>query len=81
MQPPLTPCLVCEKAVIYLLPGREHKPDDHKLANLNGAAHIVIDAGYGSNFDGYEFEAILCDDCLDKVVQSKRVTPLVIPSW
>lgn len=61
----LTPCLVCEKAVVYLWP--EH-------TNLNGAVDVKIYGSYGSVFDTNEYIAVICDDCLDKLVQSKRVT-------
>lgn len=67
-RPELTPCLICEKAVIYEWP--EHKEAD----NLDGACHVVINGGYGSVFDLATYGAIICDDCLDKAIQSCRVS-------
>ena len=37
------------------------------------AAYMYIVAGYGSNFDMNEYQAIICDDCLDKAIQRNRV--------
>lgn len=69
-KPILTPCIVCEKAVMYLwyddLPGLSAE-------NLDGGVYINLLAGYGSVFDMNEYEAIICDDCLDKAVQRNRV--------
>lgn len=69
MRPPLTPCLICEKAVMYLW-GNENAGTS---SNLNGAADISIIAWYGSQFDMNEYAAIICDDCLDKAIQKRRV--------
>jgi hypothetical protein len=66
-RPPLIPCLICEKAVIYLWPELE------KPTNLNSACDVYIQGDYGSNFDMLKYEAIICDECLDKAIQSKRV--------
>ena len=68
-RPDLTPCMVCEKAVMYLW-NKEESPES---INLDGAAHVTILAWYGSVFDMNEYEAILCDDCLDKAIQRNRV--------
>jgi len=66
-KPELTPCIVCEKAVIY------EWPDHEQATNLDGACHIEIYGGYGSVFDLSAYAAIICDDCLDKAIQSRRV--------
>lgn len=70
MRPPLTPCLICEKAVIYLWP--------EELAggttNLDSACDLTIMASYGSEFDMNEYTAIICDECLDKAIQRNRVS-------
>lgn len=69
MRNELTPCLICEKAVIYLW--------TEKLAgeatNLDGASDVKIIASYGSEFDCNEYQAIICDNCLDKAIQRNRV--------
>lgn len=69
MREELTPCLICEKAVIYLW--QELK--DIEAENLDGAVYMVMVAGYGSVFDMNEYQAIICDDCLDKAIQRNRV--------
>lgn len=71
-RPALTPCLICEKAVIYLwndgvIVGTES-------TELASAARINILAWYGSAFDCNEYSAIICDDCLDTAIQRRRVT-------
>jgi len=69
MREELTPCIVCEKAVIYLweeLKGIE-------ATNLDGAVYMNLIASYGSVFDMNEYQAIICDDCLDKAIQRNRV--------
>jgi len=70
MRDQLTPCLICEKAIIYLWPEEFGTGDTN---NLDGATHINFYAGYGSVFDMNEYQAIICDDCLDKAIQRNRV--------
>lgn len=67
MQPSLPPCLVCEKAVVYLWP--EHQD----ASNLNSACDVRIYGGYGSDFDLAVYHAVICDACMDKAIQSRRV--------
>lgn len=69
MRPPLIPCLICEKAVIYLWP-EELAPT---AENLDGACDIQIAGSYGSDYDTSVFKAIICDECMDKAIQSRRV--------
>lgn len=69
MKEDLTPCLVCEKAVIYLW----KELVDIEAENLDGAVYINLLAGYGSIFDMNEYQAIICDDCLDKAIQRNKV--------
>jgi hypothetical protein len=68
-RPPLTPCLICEKAVLYLWP----EELAGSTTNLDGASDIRIIASYGSVFDMNEYQAIICDECLDKAIQRNRV--------
>lgn len=63
------PCLICEKAVLYLW---DEQP--HKAENLNGAAWLHVYPGYGSDFDMNEYIAIICDSCIDASIQSKRLS-------
>ena len=69
MRPQLTPCLICEKAIMYLW-GDEHRTES---TNLNGAADVMITAWYGSNFDMNQYHALICDQCIDAAIQSKRI--------
>jgi len=71
MRKELTPCLICEKAVMYLW--REDIIKDEPPTNLDGASYLRIIASYGSIFDCNEYQAIICDDCLDRAVQRRRV--------
>lgn len=73
-RPPLTPCIICEKAVIYLW--SEDIIAGSEATNLASASNIEIYSSYGSNFDTMSFAGIICDDCMDKLVQSKRVRVL-----
>lgn len=65
-RPDLTPCIICEKAVMYL--------SENNSTNLNGGVNITLSAYYGSEFDTSEFSGIVCDECLDRLIQSKRLT-------
>lgn len=69
MSAELTPCLVCEKAVIYLW----KELVNIEAENLDGAVYMNLLAGYGSMFDMNEYEAIICDECLDKAIQRNKV--------
>jgi hypothetical protein len=69
-EPMLTPCIVCEKAVMYLW--RDNLAG-LSAENLDGGVYMSMVAGYGSVFDMNEYQAIICDDCLDKAVQRNRV--------
>lgn len=64
-RPPLTPCIICEKAVMHLW--------ENNATNLNGGCDIRIFAHYGSEFDTSKFAGIVCDECVDNLVQSKRL--------
>jgi len=66
-RPDLTPCIICEKAVVYLW-------NNDTSTNLNAATNVKIQGFYGSDFDTVEFAGIMCDECLDKLVQSRRLT-------
>jgi hypothetical protein len=69
MRDQLTPCLICEKAVIYLWT----EEIAGSASNLDSASDIKIMASYGSVFDMNEYQAIICDECLDKAIQRNRV--------
>jgi len=69
MRQELTPCLICEKAVIHLWP----EELAGESSNLDGASDVIIYGSYGSVFDCNQYQAIICDDCLDKAIQRNRV--------
>lgn len=66
-RPDLTPCIICEKAVMYL-------SENNSNTLLNGGVNITLSAYYGSEFDTSEFSGIVCDECMGRLVQSKRLT-------
>lgn len=70
MRPPLTPCLICEKAILYLWSEEQAS----QSTNLNNASDIKIMSWYGSVFDANEYHAVICDECLDAAIQRNRVT-------
>jgi len=73
---PATPCIVCEKALAYVELGvdKVKYPD----CIVNGTNFDVV-AGYGSDFDGHCYEAVICDECLDKAIQKSQV--VIKPKW
>lgn len=60
----LTPCMLCEKAIVYYAP---------LTKTLNSASYINIHSKYGSIFEGHQYTGIICDDCLDHLIQSNKV--------
>jgi hypothetical protein len=60
-------CIICDKEIEYLF------KDMEEYTNLSNAADIKIICAYGSSFDTHDFDAIICDDCLEKAVNSKKV--------
>jgi len=73
---PLTPCLICEKALVYLEFGEEKLKDTNVI---NNASSFRIVCTYGSEFDTNVYEAVICDECLDKAIQRRRVA--FVKSW
>ena len=63
---PKTPCIICEKAILYLWPERGS-------SNLNNAVDIHISGHYGSSFDTMRYSGIICDDCLDTLIQRNKI--------
>lgn len=60
----LTPCIICEKAVIYYA---------FVTQTLSSASHITIKSTYPSDFQDNQYTGIICDDCLDHLIQSNKV--------
>jgi hypothetical protein len=67
---PSTPCLICEKALMYIELG-ENKTKDTDV--INNGTNFQIVGNYGSEFDSNIYEAVICDECLDKAIQRRRV--------
>ncbi len=67
---PPTPCIICEKALAYLEFGEEKAKFEDCI---NSANNFDIHGGYGSAFDGFIYKAVICDDCMDKLIQRGKV--------
>ena len=67
---PPTPCIMCEKALAYLELGEDKVKFEDCINNAN---NFKIIGGYGSSFDGFVYEAVVCDDCMDKLIQRGKV--------
>ena len=63
---PKTPCMICERAILYLWPA-------HNATNLNNAVDVSIAGYYGSDFDTMRYTGIICDYCLDTLIQRNKV--------
>ena len=73
---PPTPCLICEKALVYLEIGEEKIKE---TSIIHRASNFRIVCNYGSDFDTHVYEAVICDECLDKAIQRRRVA--FVKSW
>lgn len=73
---PATPCLICEKALMYLELGEEKIKSTDMIHN---ASNFRIVCNYGSEFDTNVYEAVICDECLDKAIQRRRV--VFVKTW
>lgn len=67
MRPKTLNCLICNKNIEYLY------KDTEEYTNLSNAADVKIVGAYGSDFDTDEFDAVICDGCLENAVNLKRV--------
>ncbi len=64
----LTPCIMCEKSVLKV------KGSNHRLQN---ACRLTIQAHQPSNFENHTYEGIVCDSCIDKLIQSSKLLAYV----
>jgi hypothetical protein len=72
---PPTPCIVCEKGLKYVeFNNFLETPTTDCIENAN---NFNILGGYGSSFDGLMYEAIICDECLDKLIQKGHLTAIL----
>jgi hypothetical protein len=67
---PPSPCIKCEKGLKYMEFGKEKAKFEDCIESAN---NFTIVGGYGSAFDGFLYKAILCDDCMDKLIQKGQV--------
>ena len=58
--------MICERAILYLWPA-------HNATNLNNAVDVSIAGYYGSDFDTMRYTGIICDYCLDTLIQRNKV--------
>lgn len=58
--------MICEKAILYLWPQRD-------ATNLSNAVDVSIAGYYGSDFDTMRYTGIICDNCLDKLIQRNKI--------
>ena len=63
----LTPCIVCESSVLRA------EGSNHRLKN---ACKLVIHAHQPSNFENNTYEGIICDLCMDKLIQVFKVSKM-----
>lgn len=58
----LTPCIICETSVLSV--------DGSDIRLKNGSKFTLH--GF-SNFKDYTYEGIICDSCIDKLIQSNKL--------
>ena len=52
-------CVKCDKMMKYI----KNMP-----TNLDGGVEVILEAYYGSRFDGDTYNTIMCDDCFGILV-------------
>jgi len=60
----ITPCIICESSVL-LVEGSNYR--------FKNASKLVIHAHQPSNFENHTYEGIICDSCMDKLIQSNKL--------
>lgn len=79
-RPQLTNCICCDEPQNYLWQeGTQGLPDINEALNLNDASKVTIEAGYGSVFDSTDFEAVICDNCVTRLVSRNQIK--LIKNW
>lgn len=77
-----TPCIICEKSMFHVVTSNGANGHIVMKDCIEEGNTFYIVPGYGSNFDvvdsSFKYEAIICDECLDKAIQSKRIS---ITDW
>ena len=52
-------CVRCDKKMNHI----EKMP-----TAIDGGVEVILQAYYGSRFDGDRYQTIMCDDCFEKIV-------------
>lgn len=55
-------CLICEKELKL-----------NEVENINDGTSFQIQCSYGSSFDGFIYNAVICDHCLQKKAIDKTI--------
>jgi len=58
-------CMICGKKMFSLF--------DNTYTNVDGGVAIDIQMSYGSAFDGNVYRAVLCDECVSKAKEEKKI--------
>lgn len=62
----LTPCIICDKAILDI----NHPSGKFPLSN---ASTVSFSASVVSSFTGFSYQGLCCDDCLDRLIQSRKL--------
>lgn len=60
----LTPCIICESSVLRA---------EGSTYRLKNACRFTLHAHQPSNFENNVYEGIICDSCIDKLIQSSKI--------
>lgn len=60
----LTPCIICETSVLRV---------EGSHVRLKNACKFTLHAHQPSNFENHTYEGIICDSCIDKLIQSNKL--------
>ena len=58
-------CMICGKKMFSLF--------DNSYNNVDGGVSIDIQMSYGSVLDGHVYRAALCDECVSKAKEEKKI--------
>jgi len=59
-------CMICGKKMESIF--------DNTYANVNEGVTFEIRMPYGSVFDGNTYKAALCDECISKCIEEKKIS-------
>lgn len=64
----LTPCIICETSVLRV---------EGSHVRLKNACKFILHGHQPSNFENHTYEGIICDSCIDKLIQSNKLLAYV----